>query len=267
MHVGAVPWTARAHAALLHAGPGSALTGEAAAYVWGLRPTPPPVIHVVVPASRRVVRVAGVRVRRARRLQPARRQGYWVTDAADTVLDLAGAPGAGADSAIGVAADAVRLRIATAPELVIRLQARTRHRQRRALRLALGDIDTGLQSVLEVRAQKRVLRAHGLPPMRAQAPDGRLGVRRDFESEEFGVILEVDGQIGHLGSRRLTDYRRDRRAAAQGKVTLRAGWVDVDSEPCALAADLAGAFAARGYRGGILPCGPGCRVGRGAATA
>ena len=99
--------------------------------------------------------------------------------------------------------------------------------------------------------------------MRMAVPDVADGqsIRRDFESEEFGVIVEVDGRLGHGFAERDRDNRRDRRAARSGRITLRAGWVDVEFQPCELALDLHGTLVGRGFRGELQSCGPDCRAG------
>ncbi len=56
-------------------------------------------------------------------------------------------------------------------------------------------------------------------------------VRRDFEYDRWLVVVEVDGRLGHEGEHLAADRRRDRRTAGTGRVTLRAGWVDVEGDP------------------------------------
>lgn len=100
---------------------------------------------------------------------------------------------------------------------------------------------------------EKVLRAHGLPEMRRNAPD-RLGgsrIRRDFENTEFGVVAEVDGVLGHDGFGRTLDARRDRKTLATGRVTARQTWVEVHYQSCELAADLLGILRSRRARRGI----------------
>lgn len=98
--------------------------------------------------------------------------------------------------------------------------------------------------------------------MRMAVPDARRSIRRDFVDEERRIVVEVDGTIAHEGRRHL-DNRRDRGTAAQGGVTLRAGWVEVYYEACALALDLFNTQRARGFTGIISPCSPTCPVQRG----
>ncbi|MGL4176850.1 MAG: type IV toxin-antitoxin system AbiEi family antitoxin [Dermatophilaceae bacterium] len=263
-HTGPLTWVARASAALLHAGPDAALALRAAAHLHGFLERQPQVLVVAVPNHRQVRRVPGMRVLRPRRLLTTEKRDLRVTTAATTVLDLAAAPGTTSTEAVGWTADAVARRACGTDDLAAALAERRRHPHRGSLQLALGVVAEGAQSVLEVEFVQSVLLAHGLPPMRMQVPDtvDGGGIRRDFESEDFGVVIEVDGRIGHEGAGVERDRLRDRRTARTGRITLRAGWPDVHDGPCALAADLHGALAARGYREALRPCGPGCRAVR-----
>jgi very-short-patch-repair endonuclease len=122
----------------------------------------------------------------------------------------------------------------------------------------------GAESVLEVSYVRRVELPHGLPRATVQARDGIL--RRDFEYEQWQLVVELDGRLGHEGEFVALDRRRDRQAAGAGKVTMRAGWVDVEGDPCGLAVDVHAALRARGCRGPVRACGPGCAVRRVAAA-
>ncbi|MBP6995473.1 MAG: hypothetical protein KBB39_04940 [Phycicoccus sp.] len=260
-HTGATPWLARASAALLHAGEGAALSLRAAAHLHGFLTKAPPVLTVDVPADRRVRRIPGVRITRRRGpLNVMTRRALAVTSVPVTVLALAAEPGTTAHEAIAWAADACRDTLCTPEQIADELQGRSRHPYRHALSLALGVITTGAQSVLEVRFAVDVVQGHGLPPLAMQVPAaGDAGpIRRDFANDEFDVVVEVDGRIGHDGAGVQRDRVRDRRALREGKVTVRAGWIDVDAAPCALALDLAGAFRLRGWTGAVSPCGPNC---------
>lgn len=262
VHNGALDWFGRASAALLRLGDGAALGLASAAFVLGLEDSAPPVLSIMVPHTTQRTRVPGTRVTRRRRLVTTVRRGLRVTTAAETVIDMAGGFGATRRDAVAVAARAVQRRRTTAGELLAALAERRAHPHRRALELGLGVVGLGAESGLEVRFHQTVLVAHGLPPMRlavSDVSDGRA-VRRDFESVEYGVVVEVDGRVTHGAAEREHDNRRDRRVARSGRVTLRAGWVDVEFEPCELALDLYGTLVSRGYRGPIVACFPGCRA-------
>lgn len=262
-HTGATAWLTRASAALLHTGQGAALSLRAAAHLHGFLIKAPPVITVDVPAPRRVRRVPGVRITRRRgQLKISTRRALAVTSVPVTVLALAAEPGTTAHEAIAWAADACRDTPCTPEQIAAELTRRTRHPHRQALSLALGVISAGAQSVLEVRFAVDVVQQHGLPQLAMQVPAlvDAGSIRRDFTNDDFGVVVEVDGRIGHDGAGAQRDRVRDRRALREGKVTVRAGWIDVDAAPCALALDLAGAFRLRGWTGVVMPCGPSCAI-------
>ncbi len=261
LHSQPLDWHAWAHAALLCYGERAALSLGSAAYVLGIEPKAPPLVHVDVPIEIQRKKRPLVRVRRRRRLETVLRRGMRVTAPAYTVIDLADLADASREDAIAIAARAVQRRKVTVDQLRIELGQRHKHRHRRALELTLGIVADGAESVLEVDFVLRVLRAHGLPEMRMAAPDwlGRFSIRRDFVDDTHRVVVEIDGRVAHEG-RRSADMRRDRSAAAGGLVTLRAEWVDVYFEECQLAADIFATQRSRGYRGDFVACGPKCRA-------
>ena len=61
----------------------------------------------------------------------------------------------------------------------------------------LGDFG-GVESAAELRYDRDVVAAHGLPAGQRQAA-GPASISRDVEHEEFGVIVEVNGRKGHEG--------------------------------------------------------------------
>ena len=96
--------------------------------------------------------------------------------------------------------------------LLAELKARGGHRYSRLLRPALADIENGVESGAELLFLRNVERAHGLPTSVPQAPS-HVGARRrhDFEYEAFGVLVEVDGRLGHeQWADRVRDGSRDR---------------------------------------------------------
>lgn len=263
IHTGSLDWLGRASAALMACGIGAALELGSAAYVHGIETRPPPMIQVAVPHSARRRRPVGVRMRRRRVLEPVQRRGLSVTSVATTVMDLADLATASREDAIAVAARAVQKRKVSVEALACELRSRRAHRQRLALELSLAIIAHGAESVLEVEFVERVLLAHGLPLMQMAVPGTVAGrsIRRDFVDAECGVVVELDGRLGHEGERG-RDNVRDRRTAAEGGVTVRAEWVDVRFEPCQLAFDIFATRRSRGAPQDITPCGPGCRVPR-----
>lgn len=224
-HSGEISWLSRASAAILHSGRGATLTLTVAAYLWGLRDRPPPMITLTVPYERSVVRMPGTRVRRRRREVPGvtvRRLP--VTTVPVTVLDLSDEPGCTAAEAVALAALASQGQQTTAADLLEELGRRRRHRHRQVLRLALGDINEGIESVAEHHYVQRVERAHGLPVFARQTsrPTAAGELRRDFESLEFGIVVEIDGRTWH-GGVAFTADRRGRQGDPAGRVAGRHG--------------------------------------------
>lgn len=261
---GDLGWLGRAHAAILRGGEGCALSLRAAEHVHGVAAKPPPVITVAVPKGRRIRRLTGTRFRAHPQVEVVKRKGLPVTGATQTVLDLAARPGVDWREAVATAARWVQQRKTTTDELANALEGCPRHPHRVILEVALGVVGRGAESVMEVSYVKRVEEPHGLPRSELQVRDGV--VRRDAEYEEWNVVVEIDGRLGHEGEYVAVDRRRDRRAAGRGRVTLRAGWVDVEGDPCELAVDVFAALRARGCAGCIRACGPRCAAGRGLAA-
>jgi hypothetical protein len=156
-------------------------------------------------------------------------------------------------------ARACQVGLATAGGISAELSSWHGHPHRRLLKVALGDIGHGAESIGEVRFLRDVARPHGLPRLIGQTPTGDGAGRRDFESVEHGVIIEIDGVRWHLATFR-GDRRRDRAAARDGKLTLRATWLDVAAEPCELALDIGLTLRRRGWTGDLVPCSSTCPV-------
>jgi hypothetical protein len=257
VHSGAVPWRSRARAALLRTGHGAALSLETALYVWRLSRRPPDQIHVAVPADRHVARVPGIEVQRRRRLVVRDVDGFPVTSAAQTVIDVADRPDSRKDEVVALVARACQLHRVTEAQLVAELAARRTHRFRRLLGLLLIDA-AGVESVPEFLFVTKVERPHGLPTFERQVVGH--GVRRDFRNRRYGLTVEIDGAVWHAGDRFHTDRQRDRKTARRGDVTLRGTWWDVDDNPCEFAVDVGMTLMQRGWPGPPRGCSPGCRV-------
>jgi hypothetical protein len=264
-HTGPPSWRQRAWAAVLYHWP-SALCHVSALRLHGLAPlpaTPDEPIHVAVDATRRPRSRVGIRPHRIARLhervQPNRRPPRFRLE--DAVLDVASDTDDDAQ-AVAVLADACQSRRTTAGRLCRALAARPRLRRRRFLILLLTDVATGAYSVLEHRYLTRVERPHGLPTGRRQRVSraGRGAAYRDVEYEGLGVVVELDGRLGHdFQADRWDDLDRDIASLVGGDVTIRAGWRQV-LQPCRLAEAVARLLIARGWAGSPRACGPGCPV-------
>ncbi|WP_122261988.1 hypothetical protein [Ornithinimicrobium cerasi] len=268
-HAGPLTWRERMAAAVLAAGRGAVASGECALVLWGLSTREPSFLTVAVPVDRQVLtRLPGVRVRRRRRLTTARSQGIPVMGLHQTVLDVAALVTWDVDDVVGLLARACAPRRSTPAALRAELAHHPRHPRRQELDAVLEAAELGLESGAEWRYVTAVERPHGLPPMTPQAPlDGthsaaRRRVRRlDFLDEERGIGMEIDGELYHRGKFR-DDRSRDRRNAGEGRITLRACWVDVVVTPCELAADVAVVQRARGWTGHPRACSPSCALAR-----
>jgi hypothetical protein len=123
----------------------------------------------------------------------------------------------------------------------------------------------GAESVLEFRYDRDVERAHGLPKSRPQVAFGdRYGHRgrRDREYEKYGVVIELDGKLAHPLDARWRDKDRDNAAAADGKQSLRYGWVHVRRQACSTAAQVAKVLRRHGWEGRLRRCSPVCSAQR-----
>lgn len=259
-------WEMRSVAALLAVGPPSCLHGASAGIAWGLQAQDDEDIHVVVPFHRRGQGLPDIVVSRSRHFEGRVHPTEWPhrTTVEHTVFDLA--LGHGLDRCIALMAKACQLGLTDERRLARALDTRPTQPHRRLVTEALGAIEEGAESAAEVRYVRDVERAHGLPVGLRQEP--APGARcRDSEYPDHDVIVEIDGRLGHVGwTNQQRAGRRDRKAAALGKLTVRAGWSDVAVTPCELAADLAAVFATRGWQGRATACAvPGCALAARAA--
>ncbi|GIG40908.1 hypothetical protein [Cellulomonas phragmiteti] len=254
---GVPSWRQRAQGAVLAAGRDAALSHRSAGYAHGLVTSPGPVLVVSVPAERTVDARAGLRVHR-RREMPRASGSLRCTDVAGTAVDLV-AHALDDDAVVAVLCEAVRLGVPRHRLLAV-LDGRARLRHRRLAAGLLGDPDARVESPLEHRYDRDVERAHGLPRSQAQVRERLDGgwVRADRRFERLGMRVELDGRLAHAGRADGDVWRDNAVRVAGGDVTLRYRWRHVVTTPCATAAQLAAALHARGWRGTLLPCGPGC---------
>jgi hypothetical protein len=291
-------WNCQLWAAVLRAGPDSALSHQTAAQLWGLTAqtgqaaqaglarqagpatqaglaaqaglaTPAGLvasadaIHVTVPSGSQVARIPGVVLHYSGRVGQARHPMLTPprTRAEETVLDLAAAAST-ADDAIAWVLRACAGRRTTADRIVAAMNGRRRLRWRPELSLALDPVNSGVHSLLEFRYVIRVERPHGLPPGRRQQLVMR-GTRRqysDVDYDGYATIVELDGRAAHPESSRLLDTRRDNANVADGQVTLRYGWAEVSERSCEVAAQVASALRQQGWPGKLRRCGSTCRL-------
>lgn len=84
----------------------------------------------------------------------------------------------------------------------------------------------------------------------------------DFGYTECGLVVELDGRLGHEQRRdRVRDGQRDRQLLTRERLTTRVFWPDVALTPCDTAAELGSILRGRGWLGRPHQCRrPGCTV-------
>lgn len=248
-------------AAVLRAGPGAALSHQTAAELYGLTRQPSRLIHVTVPADRRVAPVRGLVVHTSERIAVARHPVLLPprTRVEETVLDLAD-QAKKFDEALGWVCAACAGRLTTPGKVGDVMAQRARQRFRGGLQLALADIADGVHTVLEHHYLRDVQRPHSLPPARHQVHVARDGRSQywDLLYEEYQVVVETDGRLAHRAETQWQDMHRDNAAAADGLITLRYSWADVTGRPCSVAVEVGRTLMRRGWPGPLHPCHPRC---------
>ena len=248
-------------AALAYAGEGAVLSHETAAERHRLNVSAT-VIHVTVPACRRVAPQAGLRLHSSRRLpaQDVRTvRGLACTGVERTVIDLvgqAGSPGAAAS----VVVDAVASRRATPARLRKAAATAPPTRWATVFTDVLAEAAKGAHSMLELR-HAGVCRTHGLPVGERQKREHVNGKVHYVDNiiEGFGIVTELDGHQGHdTADDRFRDNWRDNINDTRGRAPLRHGWRDMLDLPCEVAQQRALVLRARGWHGPLIECGPGC---------
>jgi Protein of unknown function (DUF559) len=256
-------------AAVLAAGEGAALSHKSAAELWELTDEPDEIVHVTVPWERRIDRIPGVVIHRSSRIARAVHPALTPprTRVEETILDLVDTAET-VDEVIGWVSRGIGRRLTVPGKLRPALAHRGRIRWRAELTEFLSADLIGVLSVLEYRYFRHVEQPHGLPARKRQFwfRQGRRSGYRDALYEEYGLVVELDGQIAHPAEAKWQDARRDNIAASWGLTTLRFGWRDVTVKPCETAAQVAAVLARRGYTG-FHGCSPDCPVTQVAVAA
>ena len=195
---GELPALARELAALLACGKGSFISHRSAAFVWGMRRSPPATVEVSVVGggcrSRQGLRVHRIRAVDGRELR--RHEGLWVSSPARAVLELA-AVGT-RDELLEVIDAGLAVRRFTPADLK-RVLARNRP-CRGAGRLAEVLADDTTMAISRSHAEKallRLIREAGLPIPETNVKFGRF--EADFVWREQRLIVELDSATYHSG--------------------------------------------------------------------
>ena len=147
------------------------------------------------------------------------------------------------------------------------------HRRSRARRLARRSRRTASQPRRRHRTSSPRSTGEPAPPPstsaspqpRSQPETGNTQNRtiiEKYEFREYGVIVELDGQLAHSVEDQWRDKARDNAAAVDGRQSLRYGWTYVHWHPCATALQVAAVLWIHGWAGWPRPCSPGCPVER-----
>ncbi|WP_420176731.1 type IV toxin-antitoxin system AbiEi family antitoxin domain-containing protein [Luteococcus sp. OSA5] len=235
--------------ALLAAGDGAALGFETAAALQGWQPSTD-AVHVVVPHARRVVQWGPWQVHSSR-IAFATRGDPPCTSVERTALDMVRAEPYRAAS---VLADVVNSRRTNPTRILKELEKFEQFPRREVARGILGDVGEGALSVLEMMWLRDVERAHGLPRGERQTRS-----RAGYRDIRYGrLVVELDGRMGHTGSRGFRDMDRDNLHVLQGETTMRFGFHDTDTRPCACAAMVTAALRMLGHPVDWRSCRRGC---------
>jgi hypothetical protein len=262
-HNGPPSRSATIWSAVLGAGQGAMASHATAAELVGLTDDVKTLVHVTIPAHRRIARLNDAKIHYSKRsdavLHPSRRPAQ--TRIEETIFDLVDTSHS-IDEAVGWLAKACGRRLTTPEKLAATLLQRNRARWRRELREALTDISPGNQSLLELRYFRHVERAHGLPAGSRQAPHERAGGRiyDDVWYSMFHTVVELDGKAAHPLDARKRDGKRDNVAGTRGDSVLHLGWDDVVATPCATALMVATTLSHRGWTGAPRRCGRTCMI-------
>jgi hypothetical protein len=261
---GPISRSARLWAIVLYAGPQARLSHETAAELHRLSDERCPLVHVTIPAARRVRPPQGVVVHRSSHLsgvwQPVGMPPHTFID--ETIIDLVAAA-ANLDEVIGLVTTAFGRRLGSESHLKRAAAERPRVRWRQELYEIIGECARGAYSPLEYRHDRDVQQAHGLPEPVKQARfrqrDGSWGYRDRYYPQYGGLVIELDGKRFHPEDQRGRDTERDNQAAVTG-ATLRYGWDAITCRPCETAEQQAAALRTRGWAGTLTPCSSACRA-------
>lgn len=263
-HTGPLTWSQRAWAAVLVCWP-AALYGISALQVAGIgigpAPSPDDVVHVAVDHRRRVVHRAGVAPRRVRGLDAMLQPGRSLPQQRLEHAALCVASGSHRDdAAVAVLGDVVQARRTTPDRLLRALDDLPRLARRGFLAEVLEDVASGAHSALERRYLVEVERRHALPRAVRQRPvtSRRSPAYRDVEYPRLGLVVELDGRLGHEWTGdRWQDLDRDVETALTGTLTVRLGWKQV-LDACRTADVVGRLLGSRGWTGKPRRCSPTC---------
>jgi hypothetical protein len=233
-----LPIEGRLMAALLYAGPGSALSHTTAAWWWGVIETLPRVIHISSGHRRRPR--TGLRLHLPRGLERDFHRTLPVTPVSRTLLDLAASLGFDGLRRAVAEADYRGLLDASAVAAVLGPGRPGSGALRKALKAHLPQLAETL-SVLEERFLL-LCESYGIPLPEVNAVVGGLKVDALWRGSR--TIVELDGHEAHAGpSAAERDRARELVLRTAGYRVLRYTWQQVTKQADVVAADLRVALA------------------------
>lgn len=256
----------RAWAAVLYAqaqlrdGEWALIADDSAARFYGLRTKDPETIDILVPHRAKIAPTPGVRIRRTRRRYAKVGSPGW-TELEETILDLVERADS-AEDVIDLLIAAFRQRVSPS-RLMNRADRRKRLRNRALLLECISRTPDGVESHLEFRHHRDVERDHGLPVSTRQGWQRLRGywIRADCRYAEFGLRVELDGELAHPGRATHADVLRDNDVLLLSQeITLRFRWSHVVKDPCLVAAQTAVGLRLGGWTGSPKPCSASCGV-------
>jgi very-short-patch-repair endonuclease len=225
-------------AALLYAGPQSALSHATAAWWWQLLDVEPVVVHVSVTGRRRPL--PRVRIHRARRLDPVVHRRLAVTGIRQTLLDVAAT--LPFDVLHRALAEADYRRLCDPAELASVLGRGQRGSA--ALRRAIAQHSPELARTLSILEERflGLCKRSGL-----QMPEVNAhihGLMVDTLWRDARLIVELDGHAAHATPTRVEeDRRRELLLRSDGYTVLRYTWAQVTQDSDQVVSDLRAALA------------------------
>jgi predicted transcriptional regulator of viral defense system len=247
-HVQRTPET-RWIAAVMASGPGSVLSHLDAASLWQIYKRSGANMHVTTTAPS-VRRLPGVKVHRARRLDPedvTKKDGIPVTTVARTLIDLTDI--LPSDRILRAVREAEYLKLLDVNSLIAAVQRANGRRRLRALNEAIERHTPGqiVREELEHRFQE-LLHAGGLPKPQTnvKVKTWRGTYEVDCLWAEQGVAVELDGRDAHMRAAAFEEDRaRDAALTATGLRPLRFTWRRLTEEPDDLLAELKATLSGR----------------------